>query len=121
MSRTLNISLWSGQVILFILFVSGAVTKLLLPAERLAAMWPWTVENHTLVILTGILDVLAAIGVILPMITGIAPRLTFYAALGAASLMIAAIIFHISRGEAGQIGINVFALVLALFVAWGRK
>jgi len=84
-------------------------------------MWPWTAGNRNLVIFTGILDTLAAIGLIVPKITGTAPKLTFYAALGAAALMLGAIKFHVGRGEAGQIGINVFALVLALFTARGRK
>ena len=120
-SNKLNIALWTAQIILFLLFISGAGMKLFIPADNLAAMWPWTADNRNLVIFTGILDALAAFGLILPMITGIAPKLTFYAALSAALLMIAAIVFHVSRGEAGQIGINVFALVLTLFIAWGRK
>ena len=120
-SNKLNIALWTAQIIIFLLFISGAGMKLFIPADNLAAMWPWTADNRNLVIFTGVLDALAAFGLILPMITGIAPKLTFYAAIGASALMIAAIVFHVSRGEAGQIGINVFALVLTLFISWGRK
>ncbi|WP_039867177.1 DoxX family protein [Pedobacter sp. BAL39] len=120
-SKTHNITLWIAQIILFLLFISGAVTKLFFPAEKLAAMWPWTAVNGNLVILTGILDALAAFGLILPMMTGIAPKLTFFAALGAAGLMMGAIVFHIGRGEAEHIGINVFTLLVALFIAWNRK
>ena len=117
----LNGILWIVQTILFLLFISGAGMKLFLPAEKLASMWPWTTANGNLVILTGILDGLVAFGLIFPIMTNIAPKLTFFAALGASSLMIGAIALHVERGEAENIGINVFALLAALFVAWGRK
>jgi hypothetical protein len=35
--------------------------------------------------------------------------------------MISAAVFHISRGEASLIGMNIFFLLLAAFVAWGRS
>jgi hypothetical protein len=121
LSKTLTISLWTVQLLLATLFLSGAAMKLFMPADKLAAMWPWTAENRRLVILTGIPDGLAGLGLVLPGLLGILPRLTFYAALGAVALMIAAIIFHVYRGEAPQIGVNIFALFAALFIVWGRR
>lgn len=120
MSKNLNIILWIAQGLLAALFLSGAGMKLFMPADKLAAMWPWTAANRSLVIITGVFDGLIGLGLVLPMLFGFMPQLTFYAAIGAILLMIAAILFHVSRGEASQIGINVFALIAAIFIAWGR-
>jgi hypothetical protein len=119
--KGLDISLWIAQVILSLGFTWAAYMKLLSPAGKLAAMWPWTAGNFTLVKITGIVDLLAGIGLILPWLLRIKPVFTVYAAYGTILLMIAASVFHISRGEASQIGINVFFMALAVFVAWGRR
>lgn len=70
---------------------------------------------------TGIVDWLAAAGLILPGLLNIKPRLSTIAAVGVVLLMICAGIFHISRGEASQIGVNIIFALLAAFVAWGRR
>ncbi|HET7901849.1 MAG TPA: DoxX family protein, partial [Candidatus Nanopelagicales bacterium] len=70
--------------------------------------------------LIGVLEVLGAIGLILPGITGIAPFLVPLAATGLALLMIGAIVVHARRGERQPIGANIVLLLLAVFVAWGR-
>ena len=49
------------------------------------------------------------------------PNLSIFAALGLALVMILAGGFHASRGEFSAIGMNVVLLVLALFIAWGRR
>jgi hypothetical protein len=120
-SKVIPVSLWIAQGLLAALFISGAAMKFFMPADRLAAMWPWTAGNRKLVMLTGIFDALVGFGLILPGFFGIMPQLTFYAALGAIALMAGAIIFHIYRGEAAQIGINVITLAAAAFIAWGRS
>ena len=120
-SKALTVTLWIAQGLLAALFLYSAGMKLLMPADKLAAMWPWTAGNHGLVVLTAILDIMAGLGLILPVLLNILPGLTFYAALGAIALMAAAIIFHVSRGEASLIGLNIFALLAAVFVAWGRR
>lgn len=120
-SKTSNIILWLAQGILASGFIWAASMKLFQSPEKLEEMWPWTAENGMLVKLTGVLDLLAGLGLILPGLLKWNPKLTIFAAYGTILLMIAASIFHISRGEASQIGINVFFLVLATFIAWGRK
>lgn len=118
-SKTLNVFLWIAQVTLFLGLILGAATKLLLPVDTLAEMFPWAADNPILVKITGILDLLAGIGLLLPALLRIQPKLTVYAALGTIALMIAASVFHIARGE-DEIGINVFFGILAIFIAWGR-
>ena len=97
----------------------GAGTKLLLTVDTLAEMFPWAADHPVLVKITGVLDLLAGVGMLLPAILRIQPKLTVYAAVGTIALMIAASIFHILRGEY-QIEINIFFGILAIFVAWGR-
>lgn len=119
-SNTLNIFLWIAQVLLAVTLLWAAYMKLFQPAEKLAEMWPWTEGNTGLVKFTGIVDLLGALGLILPSLLRIKPNLTVVTAYFILSLMIGASVFHIYRGEASQIGINVFFAALAIFVAWGR-
>ena len=70
--------------------------------------------------LIGALEVLGAIGVVAPALTGILPWLTPLAALGLVLTMIAAALTHLRRKEYGNIAVNAVLLVLAAFVAYGR-
>ncbi len=116
-SKILNIFLWVAQVILAITFIWAGAMKLINPNEL---PFPWVKENESLVKLTGILDLLAGFGLIIPSLLQFHPRWTVFVAGGTILLMTAACIFHISRGEASQIGFNVFVALTAAFIAWGR-
>lgn len=116
-----NIMLWLAQILLSVGFIWAGATKLFKPAEQLAAMWPWTAEHSGLVKFTGVLDILAGLGLVFPALLRMVPKLTVYTALATIVLMIAAIIFHISRAEGVQIGVNIFFAVAAAFIAWGRS
>ena len=105
----MNIILWIIQVLLAVTFIWAAYMKLFAPTEDLNKMWPWTTGNETLVKLTGVLDLLAGAGLVLPAFLRIQPKLTVYTAYATVVLMIAAGVFHISRGEASQIGFNIFS------------
>lgn len=120
-SKALHIALWVVQVVLAAGLIAGGFMKLFQPIETLAAMWPWAGEVPVALVKgTGIIDLLGALGIILPSLLRIQPKLTPIAAIGIVALMITASIFHIARGEASQIGFNVFFAGLAAFVAWGR-
>ena len=121
-SKSVIIALWVTQIILAVCFIWGAAMKLFLPIEKLSAMWPWAGEIcPVLVRTTGVLDLLAGIGIIIPTIFRIYSKIVTLTAIGIIILMFSASIFHICRGEASQIGINIFIAVLATFVFWGRK
>lgn len=109
--------LWAAQVFLAATLIWAGAMKLFDPADL---PWPWIKENPNLVKATGVLDVLAGIGLVLPALLRIQPQFTIYAACGTLALMIAATMFHISRGETSQIGFNIFVAITALFIAWGR-
>lgn len=121
MLLTMNHVLWVAQAALASVLIWTGITKFFQPVEVLAAMWPWTGQiPYKLVQLTGVLDILGATGLIVPALLRIQPKLTPLAALGIIVLMGSAIIFHISRGEASLIRVNIIFALLAAFIAWGR-
>lgn len=117
-SNLWNGLLWMSQVLLAVVFFWAGFMKMVQP-EKLP--FPWIKEHSTLVFITGVTDLLAGIGVLLPALFHFRPQWTILAAYGIMVLMITACIFHISRGEAKEIGFNIFVLLLAGFVAWGRR
>ncbi|MFK7810676.1 MAG: DoxX family protein [Saprospiraceae bacterium] len=119
-NKGMNIGLWVAQVLVALTLIWGAYAKLMMPAEELAAMMPWTADSPSLATLTGVVDLLGGLGLILPALLKIQPKLTIYAAYGTMLLMVAGSIFHGSRGEFPLIGMNLFILALAYFIAWGR-
>ncbi|MEQ9439023.1 MAG: DoxX family protein [Cyclobacteriaceae bacterium] len=120
-SQALPIALWVAQVVLAGSLIWGAGMKLFQPVEALAALWPWAGQVPVALLkLTGIVDLLGALGLLLPSLLRIQPKLTPMAAIGIIALMLAASIFHIMRGEASAIGANIVFALLAAFIAWGR-
>lgn len=118
--RGLNAALWTAQWALALVFVGGGVWKLLTPAAEIAAVFPWVGESPlALLYVTSGLDILGGLGVLLPSLTRVAPRLTVLAALGCVALQVGAIAFHLLRGEA-DVAFNVVLVLLSAFVAWGR-
>src|ERR1700683_5153991 len=61
----------------------------------------------------GVLEVLGALGLILPPLTGVAPALALAAAIGLVLIQVGGISLHLSRGEVKVVGLNVALLVLA--------
>lgn len=120
-SRLLSFTLWTIQVLLSVGFVWAGFTKLFTPAPALAEMWPWTAAHPTLVTVTGCVDLIAGIGITLPSFFKGLDRLITATAMGIIILMLSAAGFHVFRGEAPQIGINVVFAALAGFVIWGRN
>jgi hypothetical protein len=117
-SKWINVGLWVAQVFLAATLLWAGGMKLLNPSSL---PWPWIKENPNLVMVTGVLNLLAGIGLVFPYLLKIKPKLTYYAALGTILLMLGASIFHISRGEASDIGFPLFVAALAAFIAWGRR
>ena len=118
--KGLNIALWIAQGLISLTLVWGAYAKLLQPLEETAKMLPWALENQGLLKFTGIIDLLGGLGIILPAALRIQPKLTVFAAYGIIALMVLGSVFHISRGEAPLIGMNIFIILVAIFIAWGR-
>jgi uncharacterized membrane protein YphA (DoxX/SURF4 family) len=68
----------------------------------------------------GTLEVLAAVGLILPAALGVVPVLTALAASGVVLLMLGAGVTHLRRGEQQMLPVNATIAVLALFIAIER-
>jgi uncharacterized membrane protein YphA (DoxX/SURF4 family) len=117
----MNIVLWVVQILLALVFAMAGIMKVSQPFEKLAQNMEW-VKNVGLrgVRLIGILEILGAIGLILPAVTGILPWLTPVAAIGLALTMIGAMITHGRRGEFPNMGFNLVLLLLAVFIVYGR-
>ncbi len=117
----MNTALWIVQVLLALTFLGTGLMKLSLPIERLAERMSWVKDSPPQIVrLIGALELLGAVGVVLPALTGILPWLTPLAAVGLVLTMIGAMITHLRLNEPSHIPVNLVLLVLAAFVAYGR-
>jgi uncharacterized membrane protein YphA (DoxX/SURF4 family) len=116
-----NVFLWVLQALLAVGFALAGVLKTTRSKEQLAPMMPWVGDfSANTVKFIGAVEFLAALGLILPAATGIAPVLTPLAATGIAIIMVGAIVVHARRREAQGVVINIVLLVIAALIAWGR-
>jgi uncharacterized membrane protein YphA (DoxX/SURF4 family) len=113
-----KIIVWIVQMLLFTIFAWAGFMKIFKPHDL---PFPWIKDNAILVPITGIIDLLAAIGILFPSLFNNKSKLTVYSAYGIIALMFSAIVFHIFRGEAKDIGFNIFIIIAALFIAWIKK
>lgn len=117
----MNVVLWIVQGLLAAAFGMAGIMKSTQPKEKLADRLPWVADfSPATVRFIGIVELAAALGLILPALTGIAPILTPLAATGLAVVMVLAAIVHVRRKEPSGIAINAVLFALAVFVAWGR-
>src|SRR5688500_1616200 len=120
-SKGLHITLWIAQVVLAAMFLMSGLMKVSQPIDQLSAMLPWASQvPEILVRFIGAAEVFGGIGVILPSLLRIQPKLTPIAAVGLAVVMVFAVAFHLYRGETTAIGMNLILVAIAVFIAWGR-
>lgn len=114
----MNVVLWIVQGLLALAFLGAGGMKLVRPKEALVTSgFGWAsdfADSH--VKLIGAAEVLGAIGLILPQLTGIAPVLTPIAALGLAIAMAGAVVVHVRRKEqfVAPLVLGVLALLVAI-------
>ena len=119
----MNLSLWIVAGLLAVVYLLSGIGKLIVPKEKLAtapgAGW---VEDFSAgsVKAIGVLEVLAAVGLILPAALDIAPVLVPLAALGLVLIMVGAVITRLRRHEPKAMVADLAYLALAGFVAWSR-
>lgn len=118
----MNVVLWIVAGVLAVAFLAAGLLKLTQPRKKLAASGMAWVEDFSDGAVKGIgaLEVLGALGLVLPAALDIAPILVPLAATGLAAIMVGAMITHARRREPPAIAVNVVLFALAAVVAWGR-
>jgi uncharacterized membrane protein YphA (DoxX/SURF4 family) len=117
----MNVFTWVVQILLALVFGASGVMKLTQPTAKLAPRMAWVEDfSDRTVKLIGGVELLAALGLVLPAWTGIAPVLTPLAATGLGVIMVLASIVHIRRKELDGVLVNAVLLALAVVVAWSR-
>jgi len=117
----MDIFLWVLQWILAVAFVVSGAMKVVQPAAKLAEKMDWvpTVKPATVKIV-GAVEVLGGLGLVLPMLTGIATILTPIAAMALALVMLLAAIKHFQMNDAKGSVPSLVLMVLSIVVAVGR-
>jgi DoxX-like family len=118
----MNIVLWNIAGLLAVGFLAGGTMKVIQSKAKLAASGFGYAEDFSAgaIKAVGTLEILAALGLILPAVLDIAPILVPLAAVGVVLLMAGAVVVHLRRNEAKTIVVPLALLALAVFVAWGR-
>ena len=114
----MNILLWVLQVLLAAAFLAHGLMMLFPPPEIAVQMNASLPRWFSLFI--GVSEVLAAIGLTLPGLTRVMPRLVSWAAAGIMIVMISATVYHLARGENSSAAITFVLLIIATFVAYAR-
>ena len=114
----MEIVVWVLQILLAVVFLASGVMKLVRPRPALVTSGMGWAEDYSDNGVKGIgaLELLGAIGLVLPAVTGIAPILTPLAAVGLALVMAAAAVVHVRRKETPvpPVVLGVLALVVAV-------
>jgi hypothetical protein len=115
----MNLALWIAQgLVALAMFAAGAL-KIVTPRVKLAEKFKWVASwTDARVKLLGLAEVLGAVGLVVPWLTGIAPFLTPVAALCLMVLMGGAVKTHLDLKE--PIVPPAVLGALALFIALGR-
>jgi uncharacterized membrane protein YphA (DoxX/SURF4 family) len=115
----MNIALWIIQALLAALFLFAGGMKLVMPIEDIIKQMPLPLPGW-FVRFTGVVEVLGGIGLVLPWLLRIKPRLTPLAAAGLVIVMIGATVYTLASGEIASAPMPLIVGILAGFVAYGR-
>lgn len=103
---------WVLTIVLAIVFITTGVVKIF-RFDIANKRFTWASQmSRPLVVLIGVLEILGALGVILPVATGIFPFLTTVAAAGLTLLMFMSVQFHVIRHESDEAWGNFVITVL---------
>ena len=114
----MNITLWIVQALLALVFLAHGAMFLAPPpdvAVQMDAMLPRWFQ-----VFLGAAEVAAAVGLTVPGLTRILPRLIPAAAVGVAIVMVSATILHLWRSEFSSAALTFVLLLMAVVVGDGR-
>lgn len=122
-----NATLWTAQLLWGVFFSFTGFGKVLCFSQ---AVWSHTLRQPVawfhavpqgLFVFIGVCEFLGGVGLVLPAITGVKPKLVALAATGLTLVMILAAGFHIARGEYSFfVPMNVALGGVTAFIAYGR-
>ncbi len=115
---TKNRVLWIVQVILALLFLMAGGVKLAAPADQLAKQAPMLSVGFLRFV--SVCEILGAIGLILPWLLRIQPRLTPLAASALVVIMIGAIVVTVMTMGAPMAAFPAIVGILLVWVAYSR-
>jgi hypothetical protein len=109
---------WIGAGLLALFYLYAGGVKMARSREQLRPMMAWVDSTPMPAVRAiGLVEVLGAIGLILPPLTGIAPWLALAAAIGFVVLQIGATAVHLSLGDR-RIALNITLVLAAAVAVW---
>jgi uncharacterized membrane protein YphA (DoxX/SURF4 family) len=115
----MRVILWILQVLFALLFIFAGVMKFIMPVEEMNREAPVVLPGLFLHFI-GLCEILGGLGLVLPSLLKIQPRLTPLAALGLAIITAGATVITL-MGSMKVLAAYPFAIcLLCLFVAYGR-
>lgn len=119
----MDLTLWIAASVLAAVALLGGATKTFVPRRKLATLHgaEWTADAGAGFVRTlGVLEILAAAGLTLPVAVHIAPALVPVTALCWILLMVGAMATHRRLGQPRLMMVNLVYLLVAAFVLAGR-
>jgi len=115
----MNTLIWIFQGVLCFVFLGSGVLKLLLNKQEVMEKVGDAISDisPTRIKLTGTLEVLGAIGIILPRLLNVMPSLTAFAAFGLALTMLVAVVLNFNLKDYKTVFINLALMAMAISVA----
>jgi uncharacterized membrane protein YphA (DoxX/SURF4 family) len=113
----MNVALWIVQALLALLFLFAGGMKLVLPIEEMTKQIPMP---GLFLRFIGVCEVLGAIGLILPGLLCIRPKLTPLGAAGLVIIMIGATVVTLMTAGVAMVVLPLVVGLLCAFVAYGR-
>jgi DoxX-like family len=116
MTRTHKL-LWTLQILMAALFLFAGGMKLILPVDELTRQ---STLPGAFLRFIGVVEVLGAVGLVVPALTRIRPGLTVVVAVGLLIVMVGAVVLTLQSGPAKAALFPFLVGVLLAVVAWGR-
>ncbi|MGW4025977.1 DoxX family protein [Streptomyces sp. NPDC005009] len=114
----MNVAYWIVAGLLALFYLYGGGVKVIRSREQLRPMMAWVDSTPMPAVRAiGVIEVLGAIGLILPPLIGIAPWPALAAAIGFVVLQIGATRLHLNRGDR-RIALNITLVLAAAVTVW---
>lgn len=117
----MDLALWVAQILLAVMYAMAGSMKTFQTAKA-QAQFSWAKDrSDRFVRFVGISELLGALGLIIPLVTGILPWLTVLAAAGLTLVQLLAIFTeHLPRKEYNVIPVNLVLIAISVFIVFGR-